>query len=461
MAGTAVMGTGANAGRVASITPNPANLVSYETAPTIILSAPSAGTTATATAILDASGRISSFTVTNPGAGYGNTTPSVNASAAIGGSVPLKVRGALDPVTAQFSYSSLGANESYSVTLAPGASTELVIVVDRAAMTGAVGTLRANLLRITDSLNQTQQDLAVSAVIGTQHGLWSGMAIIDDVTQIEGSTVVQPVVATGKAVLGTGTNAGKVVQINLEVVGSFYTEAPTISFSGGGGTGAAATATISTSQGTLQDITITNAGSGYTAAPTVTFSAPQGKPNVTKSSFQVPFLLHVDGSGTVRLLQQAFLGTNGSTPVVATAESNFGGNRKPSSRLSVASLPAGFVRASTGVASLTSTATFEVLLDYDSDSNPLVHRFHPDHDNLDARFATKLPAGRESLTVRRTVALDFRTPVTGMTDPAWGYSLLGGTYTETIEGLRAQTVIVKGSFVINRVIEAPTLLTTP
>ncbi len=90
-------------------------------------------------------------------------------------------------MTAQFSYSSLGANESYSVTLAPGASTELVIVVDRAAMTGAVGTLRANLLRITDSLNQTQQDLAVSAVIGTQHGLWSGMAIIDDVTQIEGS----------------------------------------------------------------------------------------------------------------------------------------------------------------------------------------------------------------------------------------------------------------------------------
>lgn len=49
--------------------------------------------------------------------------------------------------------------------------------------------------------------------------------------------------------------------------GSGYLTAPTISFTGGGGTGAAATATIS--GGVVTVITVTNGGSGYTSAPTV------------------------------------------------------------------------------------------------------------------------------------------------------------------------------------------------
>lgn len=47
--------------------------------------------------------------------------------------------------------------------------------------------------------------------------------------------------------------------------------APTVSFSGGGGTGAAATAAISTN-GAVTGLTITNAGSGYTSPPTVVFT---------------------------------------------------------------------------------------------------------------------------------------------------------------------------------------------
>lgn len=50
--------------------------------------------------------------------------------------------------------------------------------------------------------------------------------------------------AMGTAVLGTGTDAGKVVGITITNPGSGYTSAPTIGLTGGGGSGAAATTTI-------------------------------------------------------------------------------------------------------------------------------------------------------------------------------------------------------------------------
>lgn len=52
------------------------------------------------------------------------------------------------------------------------------------------------------------------------------------------------VLPTGHAVLGTGSNAGKVMSVVIDTPGSHLTAAPTIAFTGGGGTAAAATATI-------------------------------------------------------------------------------------------------------------------------------------------------------------------------------------------------------------------------
>ena len=56
--------------------------------------------------------------------------------------------------------------------------------------------------------------------------------------------------------------------------GSGYTTPPAITFTGGGGTGAAATCVLS-SDG-VGTITITNAGSGYTTAPTMVFTGGGG-----------------------------------------------------------------------------------------------------------------------------------------------------------------------------------------
>lgn len=75
-------------------------------------------------------------------------------------------------------------------------------------------------------------------------------------------------------------NANTILSVGVQTVngirqqGSGYTSAPTVSFSGGGGSGAAATAHIA--GGKVVRYTVTNRGSGYTSPPTVTVSGGGG-----------------------------------------------------------------------------------------------------------------------------------------------------------------------------------------
>jgi hypothetical protein len=65
-------------------------------------------------------------------------------------------------------------------------------------------------------------------------------------------------------------SAKSVQAVNLINPGYGYTIVPGIRFIGGGGAGAAATASIG--NGIISNITISNAGSGYTSSPTITFT---------------------------------------------------------------------------------------------------------------------------------------------------------------------------------------------
>jgi hypothetical protein len=69
-------------------------------------------------------------------------------------------------------------------------------------------------------------------------------------------------------------SAGRITAITVTVGGSGYTTAPTVGFSGGGGSGATATATVS--GGVVTVVTVTAAGSGYTSAPAVSFTGGGG-----------------------------------------------------------------------------------------------------------------------------------------------------------------------------------------
>ena len=60
------------------------------------------------------------------------------------------------------------------------------------------------------------------------------------------------------------------VTINNPTTNGKYVSAPSVSFSGGGGTNAAGTAVLD-AQGKVSQVVITNSGSGYTSQPTVTF----------------------------------------------------------------------------------------------------------------------------------------------------------------------------------------------
>jgi phage tail sheath protein FI len=70
----------------------------------------------------------------------------------------------------------------------------------------------------------------------------------------------------------TSQQENGVSAISVTNLGNNYTSAPTVSFSGGGGSGAAATAVLTNGVGS---ISVTTGGTGYSSAPTVTLSAPQ------------------------------------------------------------------------------------------------------------------------------------------------------------------------------------------
>ena len=82
--------------------------------------------------------------------------------------------------------------------------------------------------------------------------------------------------ATAVAITSTRANVTSIESILITNAGFGYTEAPTITISGGGGTGAAATCSINTASNSIVRFTITQSGVGYGTAPTVTIGVPAG-----------------------------------------------------------------------------------------------------------------------------------------------------------------------------------------
>jgi hypothetical protein len=115
-----------------------------------------------------------------------------------------------------------------------------------------------------------------------------------------------------------------ITDVSIITGGTGYLEVPTVSFSGGGGASAAATASIS--GGTVTKILITNTGSSYETVPTVAVQAPRITiaGTITQATDTIPYTGHglaVDeavkyynggGSSATGLV-------NGTTYYVATA----------------------------------------------------------------------------------------------------------------------------------------------
>jgi hypothetical protein len=116
-------------------------------------------------------------------------------------------------------------------------------------------------------------------------------------------------------------NSNSVVAVSLNNGGTYTSSAPpTITFTGGGGTGAAGTAVMygSGTSWYVLSVTMTNNGSGYTSAPTVTFTgsnqtkAPNALAEITLSgSTNNQTVLNAAGTGAVIINGSNNSGTGG------------------------------------------------------------------------------------------------------------------------------------------------------
>jgi hypothetical protein len=82
-------------------------------------------------------------------------------------------------------------------------------------------------------------------------------------------------------------------------------------------------------------------------------------------------------------------------------------------------------------------------------SNPFRHKYHPDHDNLDATFRA---FSEEAYAITRDIELEFLgDDPEGFSDPDYGYSVIAGNYREVISGLHKDAIHVSGVFRLRRV----------
>ena len=179
-------------------------------------------------------------------------------------------------------------------------------------------------------------------------------------------------------------------------------------------------------------------------------------------------ILHTDTTNT-HLLQRVYYGLNPGTNYVNATREHLLDPRQLASarRVSAVHLPvtptntiwtfSGPLQAGT---SLTATVRQE---HSDQASNPFLHTYHPDHDNLDARFLQPLAAGFESYTITRVITLTITPPGNDFVSLTSSGQVFTGVYAETVtlagKGAESRTFATQGTFSLNRINRIGTLTT--
>lgn len=178
----------------------------------------------------------------------------------------------------------------------------------------------------------------------------------------------------------------------------------------------------------------------------------------TVAPLTLRLIVHVDGFGQCRLLQQVLLAwdstqtnaphTNG-TYALFLEDVDVPADSEEVYRVSSVAFPRMDPVWLTGDFTNELWGTVEV--GFDDPTNPTLHRFHPMHDNKDWDFESYSNAV-ETLEVSRDITMTFQEPSTNWVDnPYWGVDRAWGTYRETLTGLRAQPVLVEGTFLLRRI----------
>ena len=205
-------------------------------------------------------------------------------------------------------------------------------------------------------------------------------------------------------------------------------------------------------------------------------------PMPTESGFPLRILMHVDAAGTVRLLKEVIqmwepgeevpdedepdfsrIGTPGRF-VLLTDDSlvpNYTGiidrgGEAAGNRLSTASYDfEGNELELSGSFGPGGTVFGTIVLDPEFPTNPFLHRYHPDHNNLDEQF---LNFRADAYEVTRELEFFFsEEDPEGFDRPEWGEEELAGTYSEALSGLHRSTIFVSGIFRMRRATNVPLL----
>ena len=319
--------------------------------------------------------------------------------AVVSGPVPLKVK-----VDGETEYTAFSPR---SLTLAAGAIVPVRFTVDRVAMAGLQGAHFASLLQLTTTAGLAGQQvfLPVTAEVGSTAGLWIGEVAV---TRVGSIAIRYERDAAGNTIYGTDGR-------------------PRI----------------------IEDLTTPQNGGTL--------------PGV-KKSYPLRVILHVNASGQATLLSHVLQGKLATAPPeepigITTRESLLDpAELRHAVRLSVSHLPLDTDRALAG--SFTSGGTLTsgpLITGYNQADNPFLHVYHPDHDNLDARFQNLLTAGVESFDIKRSItfAIDPVAPADAPTN--WGTSTITGTYSERIEGPYKTPIRVEGVFGLYKVSDIPAI----
>ncbi len=220
-------------------------------------------------------------------------------------------------------------------------------------------------------------------------------------------------------------------------------------------------------------------GDGDTSERIYIPDVPGSEPTPAKRSFAQRVLIHVDADGHARLLKDAILMWKEGTTRPSAEDPDYQEVDAPGhyvlvtdkTRLSL--FDGATVRDNVSVGQRFSTIAY----DFDGDTlaltgsfapgqtlnagielaasnptNPFLHRYHPDHDNLDEQRQPQ-PAGRTeayAVTRAQSYVFDAEDP-DGGNEPSWGAQQLSGVFRETLTGLHRVPITVSGRFQLQRI----------
>jgi hypothetical protein len=205
-------------------------------------------------------------------------------------------------------------------------------------------------------------------------------------------------------------------------------------------------------------------------------------PMPTGQEFSLRVLMHVDAGGTARMLKEVIQMWQDGTEVPDEDNPDLFVTETPGRNVLVTrdelipNYTGAVLRGGEPVGIRLSTAAFDfdgkelelsgafgpngllsgtIAIDPEFPTNPFLHRFHPDHDNLDAQF---LNFREEAYEVTRDFEFVFALDdPEDLNRPEFGDGEVAGTFNEAISGLHRSTIFVSGTFRMRRVSTVPLL----